>query len=220
MIKSIFSMMSRGAAASAFVVVAVVAVVLAGCDSATKKSAADVAREDFYSSMGVREGESQVRFLEAKVDSALAPYDEAELFELVSQVGELNGKLKGIELAFLMDSVEVEKLSKMTAHMAADEVDNFMKRQKKYAEQKGKVDSLRTMIKERTMEVAKITNTQRGFCGYKVTAKVNDEAGREQTLVFLTDKGATKVLLKMMEADYDEMQRIIKGRMAEVQMKN
>ena len=190
-----------------------VAIALTSCDGA-QKNAVDVAREDFYSSMGTREGEGSVKFLEARTDSAYAPYEDVRLFELVAQVGELTGKLKGMEPAFIMDSLAMEKLSKSTAHMAVAEVESFMKRQQAYAAQKGKVDSLRAKISEHTNEVADIINKERGFCGYKVTATVNDEAGREEKVVFLTDKAAKKVLLKMREADFEEVKRRMMAGMA------
>lgn len=192
----------------------VASIALTGCDAAQKKSAVDVAREDFYSSMGTKEGEGSVKFLDARTDSAYAPYEDARLFELVAQVGELTAELRGVEPAFIMDSVEMERLSKNTAHMAAEEKDNYMKRQQAYAAQKEKVDSLRAMFDERTTEVANIINKERGFCGYKVTATVNDEAGREEKLVFLTDKAAEKVLLKMREADFEEVKNRMKAGMA------
>ena len=215
MFKDIFSMVCRHAAVCASVVVALTAVGLTGCEkAASEKNPIDVAREDFYSSMGVKEGEGSVKFLEARSDTAYAPYEVAQMFELVAQAGELTAELRGVEPAFVADSLTMERLSKKTANMGDKEMDDFLKRQQAYAVQKGRVDSLRTMFDECTTEIARIIGEERGFCGYKVTATVNDEAGREEKLVFLTDKAATKVLLKMREADYEEMQRIIKERMS------
>lgn len=208
MFKDKLSMACRHSAVCASVIAALGVATLTGCEKkVSEKSVIDVVREDFYSSMGTVEGAGNVKFLDARVDSAFAPYDEARLYELVAQVGELNAELRGVEPAFLLDSTEVEKLSKNTAHMAAGEIDGFMERQRKYAATKKSVDSLRTMIEQQTREVAMIMNTHRGMCGYKVTATVNDEAGREETLVFLTDKDGKKVLLKMREADFEDMKR-------------
>lgn len=191
----------------ASVAVALTASVLWSCGGASAEKAAELAREDLYNVMGTKEGDGKVTVLEMRTDSAYAPYENAQLFDLVAEVGMTTKELRQLEPSFLADSLMVENMSRQTAHMVPEMVDSFMDKQKRYVALKDRVDKMREDIQRQTQEVARIINTSRGFCGYKVTATVKDETGQQENIVFITDTEAKKVLLRMRESDYEEVKR-------------
>lgn len=180
------------------------ALVVLACSQSPEQKAETLIKESLKKTLFNPETYKPV---ETKVDSAFAPYDDTELYELIAKVGELNAKYEELE--------RKAKFAKTSMAIYNDSYSTFGKNQyendkAEYEEISEELEQVRKRALKLIEKIVVALKSEKKFIGYKAIHNYRADDNSGNTLigntVYFIDENFTEVKYAMQLDEYNEVQ--------------
>lgn len=185
------------------------ATVVVACSKTPEQKAEAIIKEELKKSLYKPD---TYKPIDTKVDSAFAPYDDAELFNLLTEYGELNRNFEILEAEARSEKSSMALWN--DPYMSEYSRNEYQEAKEKYDEANAKIE----IIREKGIKIAEKIKAKleegRKFIGYKVEHNYRADNNAGNTMIgddiFFFDKNMEKIVFAVTTEGYNSYLKDIK----------